>query len=74
MKPDDLIRIRHMIEASRTIARFVDGRRRAELEDDTMLGFAIVRAIEIFGEAASGIARDPGPGAWDSVGPDHRHA
>lgn len=58
MKPDDLIRIRHMIEAARTVARFVEGRRRADLDGDTMLGFAIVRAIEIFGEAASKVSRE----------------
>ncbi|CAN5296303.1 hypothetical protein BH10PSE6_BH10PSE6_36340 [soil metagenome] len=58
MKPDDVIRIRHMIEAARTVARFVEGRRRADLEGDTMLGFAIVRAIEIFGEAASKVSRE----------------
>ena len=58
MKPDDVIRIRHMIEAARTVARFVEGRRRADLDGDTMLGFAIVRAIEIFGEAASKVSRE----------------
>jgi hypothetical protein len=31
MQPDDAVRIRHMIEAARTVARFVDGRRRAHL-------------------------------------------
>lgn len=52
MKPDDVVRVSHMIEAARAVARFVEGRRHAHLEGDTMLGFAIVRAIEIFGEAA----------------------
>jgi hypothetical protein len=35
MKPDDVIRIRHMIEAAQTVARFVEGRRRADLDGDT---------------------------------------
>ncbi|HVX35463.1 MAG TPA: HepT-like ribonuclease domain-containing protein [Hyphomicrobium sp.] len=33
--------------------RFVEGRNRSDLESDEMLLFALVRAIEIVGEAAS---------------------
>ena len=44
-----------MIEAATTIAGFVKGRERQELDSDVLLAFALIRAIEIFGEAASRI-------------------
>ena len=53
MQAEDLVRLRHMIEAGETVARFVAGRSRADLDRDLMLMFAVVRAIEIIGEAAS---------------------
>jgi uncharacterized protein with HEPN domain len=49
LTPDDAIRIRHMIEAAQTAQRFVEGRRRADLDKDTMLLFAVVQAIQIVG-------------------------
>jgi uncharacterized protein with HEPN domain len=55
LTPDDAIRIRHMVEAAETAQRFVAGRRRADLDNDTMLLFAMVQAIQIIGEAASRI-------------------
>src|SRR5271169_6595007 len=56
MRRDDAIRIRHMIEAAKACERFVSGRSRAELEINLMLRFALVRAAEIFGEAASKVS------------------
>jgi uncharacterized protein with HEPN domain len=56
MQPDDRIRLEHMIEAGETIATFVSGRTRPDLDSDRMLLFAVVRAIEILGEAASQIS------------------
>lgn len=56
MTPSDLVRVHHMIDTARIIARFVDGRERADLDSDTAFSFAIVRAIEVFGEAASRIS------------------
>lgn len=56
MPPDDTIRIRHMIEAADAALRFVEGRRVADLDQDQMLLFALVRAIEIIGEAASRVS------------------
>jgi len=56
MKPDDLVRIRHMIEAAETAVDFIDKRRREDLDTDRMLRFALVRAIEIIGEAASKVS------------------
>ena len=56
MRPDDTTRIRHMIEAIETAQRFVAGRQRRDLDTDQMLLFALVRAIEIVGEAASRVS------------------
>jgi uncharacterized protein with HEPN domain len=56
MPPEDRIRILHMIEAAESALNFVSGRRRADLNADRMLHFALVRAIEVVGEAASKIS------------------
>ena len=53
MPPEDAIRIRHMIDAAETTRRFIAGRQRGDLDGDQMLLFALVRAVEIIGEAAS---------------------
>ncbi len=58
MKLDDATRIRHMIEAAETAQTFVAGRQRADLDTDRMLMFALVRAVEIIGEAASKVSLD----------------
>ena len=53
MQPEDAIRVRHIIEAAEAVQSFITNRRRADLDSDRMLLFALVRAIEIIGEAAS---------------------
>jgi uncharacterized protein with HEPN domain len=53
MQPRDLVRIRHMLEAAREARQFAEGRHRADLDQDRMLVLAIIRCIEIIGEAAS---------------------
>ena len=56
MRAEDLIRIRHMVEAAEHAVRFVAGRQRADLVTDRMLQFALVRAIEIIGESATKVS------------------
>ena len=56
MRPDDRNRILHMIEAAEAVQDFIAGRTRADIDTDRMLLFAIVRAVEIIGEAASKIS------------------
>ncbi len=46
----------HMVEAAETAITFAEGRRRSDLDQDRMLLFALVRAIEIIGEAATRIS------------------
>jgi uncharacterized protein with HEPN domain len=45
-----------MVEAAENAERFIVGKRRADLDIDPMLLFALVRAIEIIGEAASKVS------------------
>lgn len=53
MRNDDTVRLRHMIDAAETAGQFMAGRERAALDADRMLLFAVVRAIEVVGEAAT---------------------
>jgi uncharacterized protein with HEPN domain len=53
MRPDDRIRLIHMLEAVREARGFADGRGRVDLDNDKMLLRALVKDIEIIGEAAS---------------------
>ncbi len=45
-----------MIDAMEAAARFVQGRTRLDLDADQLLEFALVRAVEIVGEAASKVS------------------
>jgi len=56
MRPDDHIRVLHMIEAIQTAMEFVSGRQVADLDNDRMLLFALVRAVEVVGEAAGKVS------------------
>ena len=71
MQPDDAIRLRHILDAARQALNFVHGRFREDLERDQQLVWALVKAIEIIGEAAYHIspdARAQVPGLdWDKI-------
>jgi uncharacterized protein with HEPN domain len=53
MQENDLVRLRHMLDAGREALSYTAGRQRADLEHDRMLVHALVHCIEIIGEAAS---------------------
>lgn len=53
MPPDDALRLRHMLDAAREARTFVEGKRRTDLDEDRPLALALVKLIEIVGEAAS---------------------
>ena len=65
MPPEDRIRILHMIEAAETARDFVAARTRNDLDSDRMLVFALVRAIEVVGEAASKVTGETRAAAAD---------
>ncbi len=58
MQAEDRIRLQHMIEAAQAAQRFMAGRQRADLDLDQLLLFAVVRAIEIVGEAATRVSEE----------------
>jgi len=58
MRDEDRVRLQHMIEAAEAAIQFAAGRERSDLETDRMLLFAIIRAIEVIGEAASKMSEE----------------
>lgn len=57
MAKNDFARLKHMLEAANICLEFSRGKKRKDFENDKMLCFAIVRALEIFGEAAANITK-----------------
>lgn len=77
MRKDDTVRLRHMLDAAREAVAFAAGRKRADLDHDRMLVLALVKDIEIIGEAAYQISqqtREQFPNIpWeDIIGMRHR--
>jgi uncharacterized protein with HEPN domain len=58
MRDDDRVRILHMIDAAEALEEFALGKKRGDLDTDRMFLFAVVRAIEVIGEAASRVTRE----------------
>ena len=77
MRKDDQIRLRHMLEAAKEVMSFMENRTRADLDKDRKLELALIKDIEIIGEAATKLTeecRDAWPHIpWDSIiGMRHR--
>ncbi|MGA9751832.1 MAG: DUF86 domain-containing protein [Acidobacteriota bacterium] len=53
MRKEDEIRLRHMLDSAREALSFAGGRTREDLNRDRMLALALVKCIEIIGEAAT---------------------
>jgi len=54
-RDDPQFRLRHMLAYAKEAAALMRDRRRADLDTDRALGLAILRCLEIVGEAASRI-------------------
>lgn len=52
MRKDDRIRLQHMLDAAREALQFMQGRTQEDLNTDRQLTLAVVKAVEIIGEAA----------------------
>jgi len=52
MRKDDVVRLRHMLDAAEEAMGFAQGRERRDLDQDRKLTLALVKEIEIIGEAA----------------------
>jgi uncharacterized protein with HEPN domain len=57
MRRYDLIRLRHMLDAGQQAVSFVEDKSRGDLDKDPVLAFALMKTIEIIGEAASKVSR-----------------
>jgi len=55
MPPEDLIRLRHMLDSSCEAIQLIKDKSREDLDSDRLLNLALVRLLEIVGEAASRI-------------------
>jgi uncharacterized protein with HEPN domain len=58
MNENDLNRLRHMLDMAKTARQFVAQETRESLERDRKLQFAVVKVLEIVGEAASKVSAD----------------
>ena len=52
---DNTVRLRHMLDHAREAQAMIAGRTRADLDADRQLNLALVRLLEIMGEAAGRI-------------------
>lgn len=71
MQGHDAIRLRHMLDAAREAVSFIHGRTRDDLDLDRQLVLALVKSIEIVGEAASRVTessrQDLPQIPWDQI-------
>ena len=58
MSNEDAVRLRHMLDAARKVVKFMQGQTKADLESDEQLCLAVVRLLEIMGEAAKNVSED----------------
>ncbi|MYD52298.1 MAG: DUF86 domain-containing protein [Dehalococcoidia bacterium] len=55
---DPLIRVQHMLERAREAVEMSRGRSRSDMDSDRMLNLALVRLMEVIGEAAGRVPED----------------
>ena len=53
MAKDDQVRLRHMVDSAREAVELIHGKSRADLDTNRVLSLALVRLLEIIGEAAN---------------------
>ncbi len=56
MRPDDQVRLTHMLNAAEDAINFTHAKTREDLDLDRMLTLALVKSIEIVGEAAARVS------------------
>jgi len=55
---DPLVSVHHMLDHAREAVEMVRGRSRADLDSDRQLNLALVRLVEVIGEAANRVPDD----------------
>lgn len=58
MRAEDRIRLQHMLDAARDAIGFAAGHKRPDLDGNRQLVLAIVKCVEIIGEAASQVSAE----------------
>jgi|WetSurMetagenome_2_1015567.scaffolds.fasta_scaffold155228_2 uncharacterized protein with HEPN domain len=58
MQKHDAVRIHHILDAAREAETFIIDKTRKALDHDRKLEFALIRCIEIIGEAAANISKE----------------
>ena len=58
MRNDDLIRLRHMLDAANEARSFAAGKTRDDLNTNRMLVLSLLKDIEVLGEAASKVSAE----------------
>jgi len=58
MQKDNIIRLRHMLEAAREALSFAENKTKSDLYSNRMIALSIIKSIEIIGEAASTVTKD----------------
>lgn len=53
---DDASRLQHILDAAQRAVQYIRGKKRADLDKDDLLSLALIRLLEIIGEAAWGIS------------------
>ncbi|MFH1422027.1 MAG: HepT-like ribonuclease domain-containing protein [Planctomycetota bacterium] len=58
MCKNDIIRIRHMVDAAKEALSFSANKRRCDFDSNRMLALSVVRCIEVIGEAAVNVSKE----------------
>ena len=58
MRRDDVARVRHMLDAAREARSFIRNQPRSTLESNRVLVLALVRLVEVVGEAAAQMSKE----------------
>ncbi len=73
MESKDLARLKHMLDSTKAILTFIKGKRRASLDKDPLLLSAVLRELEIIGEAANRVTEKTKKRFPTSLGRTRRH-
>ena len=57
MNRNDLTYVRHMLDAAGKALEFCEGRVRSDLDSDEVLALALIRLLEVLGEASRNISQ-----------------
>ncbi len=58
MQKNDLVRLRHMLDAAREATLFARNNTRSDLDTNRMLTLSLLKCIEIIGEASARVSKE----------------